>query len=119
MVVVPAEKESPGLAVDVDVGATPESSAAVGSVHVTATAVPPRVVWTVMSLGQPEMTGGVLSMVAACQGLVAIMKIMIIITTATTNTLNYYTNYCPYLPPPPSPGSQRQNNENLWNSAHT
>ena len=42
----------------------PESSVAVGSVHVTATALPPRLVATVMSLGQLEMTGELLSMVA-------------------------------------------------------
>ena len=64
MVVVPTEKESPGLAVDVDVGITPESSVAVGSVHVTATASPFSVVWTVMSPGQPVMTGPVSSMLA-------------------------------------------------------
>ena len=59
---LPTEKESPGLALLVDVTAAPESSTAVGSVHVTATADPSSVVWTVMSLGQLEMTGGVLSM---------------------------------------------------------
>ena len=61
---MPGEKESPGLAVDVEVGVTPESSVADGSVHVTATAAPSSVVWTVMSPGQSAMTGAVLSMVA-------------------------------------------------------
>ena len=59
-VVVPTENESPGLAEEVGV-TEPESSTAVGSVHVTATAAPFNVVWTVMSLGQFEMTGAVLS----------------------------------------------------------
>ena len=64
MVVVPREKESPGLEVDDESGVTPESSVADGSVHVTATAAPSSVVWTVMSPGQSAMTGAVLSMVA-------------------------------------------------------
>ena len=45
----------------VTVGATPESSVAVGAVHVTATPLEPRGIATLMSDGQPEMTGAVLS----------------------------------------------------------
>ena len=63
---VPTEKESPGLAEDEGV-TDPESSTAVGSVQVTATAAPFNVVWTVMSLGQLEMTGAVLSTEAVVQ----------------------------------------------------
>ena len=61
--VVPTGNESPGLAEDTDV-TDPESSIAVGSVHVSATAVPPNVVWTVMSEGQSLITGAVTSTVA-------------------------------------------------------
>ena len=46
------------------VGATPESSVAVGEVHVTETLVEPLGMATLMSDGHPEMTGPVVSTVA-------------------------------------------------------
>ena len=63
-VVVPTPKASPGELVLATVGATPELSVAVGAVHVTATLVEPEGMATLMSDGQPEMTGAVLSTVA-------------------------------------------------------
>ena len=63
-VVVPTPKASPGELVLVVVGATPESSVAVGEVHVTETLVEPLGMATLMSDGHPEMTGAELSIVA-------------------------------------------------------
>ena len=63
--VVPTGNESSGEDVDVNV-TLPESSVAEGSVHVTVIAAPSAVVSTLMSPGQSDMTGGVLSMTAVC-----------------------------------------------------
>ena len=61
---VPTPNISPGELVSKTVGATPESSVAVGAVHVTETLVEPLGMATLMSDGHPEMTGAVASIVA-------------------------------------------------------
>ena len=61
---MPRPKTSPGEAVLTTVGTTPESSVAVGAVHVTETPVELTGMATLMSFGQPEITGAVESIVA-------------------------------------------------------
>ena len=58
---VPWLNAAPGPRVFSKVGGTPELSVAVGSVHVTVVAVLPVGAVTVMSSGQPVITGGVRS----------------------------------------------------------
>ena len=60
--VLPTVKRSPGASErDDNVGASPELSVAVGGVHVTAVDVEEAGAVSLISLGQPEIMGGVMS----------------------------------------------------------